>query len=478
MDRILNVEDLSFTYHSYTDSIAVPLFTDCSLELEAQRVTVLYGKPESGKSTFAKLLAALVPQYHGGELTGSIRIADTLITESRACDLLPIIGIVSQNPEQQLFMPICEDEIIFPLENLGLKKSQIEERLERVIEFYELESLRRSNPSELSGGEKKRLLMAVLDAVDPLLWVLDETFEELDTGWRERILSSLSRRDKSVLVLASKDLPIYREYGQRFAAILEDSDGNRIEVMEYQKASAILGDEPDFSPEGFSIKDSPVLCSVQDMRFSYPHKGRSFDLEIDSFSLCSGEILALYGPNGSGKSTLCKLLCGLLEPDTGKILIRKKDRLKEVRAAELLTNTGYLFQNPDYQIFLPSVEEELSYGPNMSRRDKHEVARSVTEAIELFELGEASTPPSLMSYGSRKRLQAAVYYLLDRSICILDETDSGLTRTAYTHLVQLLANKVEALILITHDTWIARHCAHRIVMMEDGRIIEGGLSCS
>lgn len=478
MDTILDVEDVSFTYHSYTDTIAAPLFKRVSLQLEARRVTVLYGKPESGKSTFSKLLAALVPQYHGGELSGSIRIADTLITERRACDLLPVIGIVSQNPEQQLFMPVCEDEIIFPLENLGLSKPQIEERLERVIESYELENLRRSNPSELSGGEKKRLLMAVLDAVDPLLWVLDETFEELDTQWRERIISSLSTRGKSVLILASKDLPIYRQYGQQFAAVIEQRGGNRIETMEYQKASALLGDEPDVSLKITSDIDKQLLCKVDRLRFSYPHRGRSFDLEIGSFSLYSGEILALYGPNGSGKSTLCKLLCGLLSPDSGRILISKEGGLKEARTHELLTCTGYLFQNPDYQIFLPSVEEELSYGPNMGRRDRHEVARSVSEAIELFELGDGRIPPSLMSYGGRKRLQAAVYYLLDRSICILDETDSGLTRTAYVRLVELLANKVDALILITHDTWIAQSCAHRIVKMADGRILEGEVSCS
>ena len=467
MNTVAEIRNLTFTFNSYPGTTSGPLFTDVSLDLFKHEVHILYGRPESGKTTFGRLLAGLVPMYHGGRLSGSVTIGDKAVIGNPAHDLLRTIGLVFQNPEEQLFMPVCEDEIIFPLEHMGLTHEEMEERLERVIDFYELGSYRVSNPASLSGGEKKRLLMAVLDAIDPDLWVLDETFEELDTRWREKILHSLAERGKSVLILASKDIELYHRYGNRFSCIIEQESGNTILTSDEETVLASLDDRlGSIALPAVSRAPEERVCSAQDLSFTYAHQEHRFSLQIDGLDLYRGEILALYGPNGSGKSTLCRLLCGLLKPDGGRILTREG----VTPATSLTKHTGYLFQNPDFQIFLPTIHEELGFGLKQKGIGRKEAEPLITEAAGLFRLGALHSPPAIMSYGKRKRLQAAVYYLLDRKVCILDETDSGISLEDYTMIISLLAKRVDALIFITHDMRIAEHCAHRIVMMGAGRI--------
>jgi energy-coupling factor transporter ATP-binding protein EcfA2 len=132
----------------------------------------------------------------------------------------------------------------------------------------------------------------------------------------------------------------------------------------------------------------------------------------------------------------------------------------------LNSRASYLFQNPDFQIFLPTIAEELELGLRLQGKPRS----LAEEAAELFELPDANTPPALMSYGARKRLQAAVVYLLDRSICIVDEMDSGLDLRQFMNIISLLENTCDALILITHDSKLAEACADRIINMDAGRI--------
>ena len=313
--------------------------------------------------------------------------------------------------------------------------------------------------------------MAVLDAVDPDLWVLDETFEELDTRWREKILHSLAERGKSVLIMASKDIELYHRFGNRFSCIVTQESGNTILTSDGETVLASLDDRlGSVALPAVSQGSEERVCSAQDLSFTYTHQEHRFSLQIDGLDLYRGEILALYGPNGSGKSTLCRLLCGLLKPDAGSIRTMADGRLVSASAVSLLKHTGYLFQNPDFQIFLPTIHEELHFGLKQKGIGRKEAEPLITEAAGLFRLGALHSPPAIMSYGKRKRLQAAVYYLLDRKVCILDETDSGISLEDYTMIISLLAKRVDALIFITHDMRIAEHCAHRIVMMEAGRI--------
>ena len=482
MQKLATVDQMTFSYPSYGHEKVKYLFKDVSFSLYEGEMHIIFGEPESGKTTLSRIFTGLVPTYLGGRLSGSIRFRDEVeVTATSPNELTSRIGVVFQNPEEQILMAECEDEIIFPLENLGLSHKEIGERLETVLVRYDLVPYRHINPTILSGGEKKRLMLAVIDAINPDLWILDETFEELDAYWRKTICQYLKDTRKSVVLFASKDIELYQEFFDHWGIIQPqaDGDGNTILFSDRDSVITAFSDDSQASYTKASVvyDAAHLICFADHISFHYKEQTRDFLLKVDDFKVYEGETVALYGPNGSGKSTLSKMLCGLVEPHAGTITISKHAKWLPAQSKDLLRYTGYLFQNPDYQIFLPTIEDELRYGLTQKGVHGVEAEKQIENTLELFDLGDPKEPPTIMSYGKRKQLQAAVYYLLDRRICILDELDSGLSHAKYMKIFTLLASKVDAVILITHDERLAHRCANRIVYMKEGRIVKGEHPC-
>ena len=190
-------------------------------------------------------------------------------------------------------------------------------------------------------------------------------------------------------------------------------------------------------------------------------------LSVDDFSLESGEVVALMGPNGSGKSTFSRILCGLDTPSKGTIILDETPCNKE----RLERSVGYMFQNPDYQIFLPTVKDELSYSLSFLKIKEKEKEKRLSETADLFSLSLSDTA-SLMSYGERKRLQSAIYYSLDRPFYILDELDSALTYKESISILEKLSRNGAGILLITHDDDFASAVADRGYRAKEGRIYE------
>jgi energy-coupling factor transporter ATP-binding protein EcfA2 len=185
--------------------------------------------------------------------------------------------------------------------------------------------------------------------------------------------------------------------------------------------------------------------------------------------LFEGEMCCLLGRNGSGKSTLGRILCGLLRPDAGALTLARTGQtaLGDALCAEV----GYLFQNPDHQIYLPSVREELTVGLERPGESPRHREQRVADTAALFGLPALEEPPALMSYGARRRLQAATYYLLERRLLILDEVDSGLSYRELESLIEALRRSGAGIVLITHDMRYARSVADRVLVMDAGKMI-------
>ena len=147
---------------------------------------------------------------------------------------------------------------------------------------------------------------------------------------------------------------------------------------------------------------------------------------------------------------------------------------EEGRAGPAYLNSycAYMFQNPDYQIFLPTVHEELSWGLSEAGLSKKEIAPLIEDAAGKFRLPDLSTPPAMMSYSARKRLQAAVYYLLRRPVFILDEADTGLSFRDFATLAGELREISRGMIIITHNLDLASAVSDRVLGMSSGRITE------
>lgn len=456
MSPILEISDLYFSYPAYTGS-EKELFSGASFAVEEGEFHMILGIPGSGKSTLALMLAGLIPQYSGGIKTGTIQIKGTDASKLKPHEYLELLGVVMQDPDQQIITTSCDEEIAFPLESMGMDRVEMESKVHDALDFFGLTEYRKREPSGLSGGEKKKLLLAVLYALDPDIYVLDESLEEIDGSFRSAYISMIRSRKKTLIYFASKTDEILVDKAGSWS-ILEGGTirpGTREEVLEhygsYRNVHLPQAGEP-----------GDCICSIDHLKFAYPH---GFTLAIDQLKLYNGEVTALVGPNGSGKSTLCRIICGLLAQESGNIAIAPAEKKARSRWA------GYLFQNPDYQIFLPSLEEEIAFGLKRSGVPKEIRKERVHNALRQFSLPGGNIPPSLLSYGERKRLQAAVYYVLEKGIYIFDEIDSGLSFPQIVQLLHAFTDKGAGIILVTHHMGFARAAAHRVIAMDQGRLV-------
>ena len=197
----LDIRDLYFRYPPYPGTKADPVINNFNFVVDRGKVTVLFGKPDSGKTTLSRILGGLLPRFSRGDLKGSIYIGDKDILQSPPYALIRDIGLVFQNPDEQLFTTRCDSEIAFPLESLGITKKVMEQRVTYALNSIRLSQYKFRNPAYLSGGEKRRLLIACLLAIDPAFWILDEVLEEIDPDYRSQILLLLKQKKATVLIL-------------------------------------------------------------------------------------------------------------------------------------------------------------------------------------------------------------------------------------------------------------------------------------
>jgi energy-coupling factor transport system ATP-binding protein len=468
----VDVNDLSFRYPSYPGYESIPLLAHLDLRVEEGCCVRILGPPDCGKTTLARILCGLAPGYTGGECTGAVTVAGVNVRASRPCDLLEHIGIAFQSPDEQFLTTRCSSEVAFPLESLGLERAEMAKRAADALAWAGLEGHGDRAPITLSGGEKRRLLLACLRAARARVWLLDETVDEIDAAFRGRCLRDLRAFGVTVLLMAAKELPLADvrvdqtwSFGDGRLS-LADSDrrstSGRPPLAKGPARERRIGTTSPATP----AKGRETLVA-RGLALAFGGEG-SFRLDAAELDLTAGEVVALTGPNGAGKTTLARILCGLLRPQRGTIRVVRGGRLVTDDARGLRTAVGYVFQDPDHQIFLPTIREELAYGLTEAGLPPADLEIALEGARERFSLPALAAPPSLLGYGTRKRIQMAVYYLLDRAVVILDEADAGLTRADFAAAVGAFREKGCSIIAITHDEEIAASLADRVLRMVDG----------
>ena len=425
MAELLEVRGLGYSYQSYTGKPSRQVLDHLGLSIPTGRKVLVLGPFDAGKSTLARILSGLTPKYLGGPITGSLMLDGKDLLACEPWDLVEEVGYVSQNPQEQFIASTVEDELAFPLESMGVERQEMRQR---VLSKYD---------------------------TDPKLWILDESFDDLDQDWRERLADAIRRSGHAVLVFASR-------YLSQFPGLFDDTylleDGRLVPAGEDPRASfsALCGDDGLVPLRPVKPEGNMHVLEARDIRIVHrrvsDEERRVFHLEVPEFRLESGQIITLVGENGSGKSTFARVACGLDPFEKGTMTIdgRRLDR------NELNCTVGYLFQNPDLQIFLPTVRDELSWSLERDASvDRKEISERVAEACSLFGLDPEDTPTT-MSYPQRKALQGAVYYLLDRPFYILDELDNALTYRKAQEITRLLGGKGSGILVISHDSQFAR----------------------
>ena len=506
-EPVISLREVSFTYRNASQ----PALRTVSLDIRRGEFVVLMGATGAGKSTLAKCLNCSIPQFQPGTLSGSITVLGRSLIGATVSDLAGKVGLVSQDFEAQLFATNVRQEVAFGMEQLGTPRAEMEERLATGLALVGLQQFGARDPSTLSGGEKQRLAMAALLALEPAILVCDEPTTDLDPLGKAAIfdvLATLRERGATVLLIEHEteaairaDRLLLMEAGRIVAdgppapslRAVDRLERLGVRPLDLDRIGAALGwDEPVSTIEAAAARvvvcDRPLpvaesiaasaepLLTVEHVDFEYAGARRA--LSDVSLTIQGGEFVALIGQNGSGKTTLAKCLNGLLRPQRGVVRLRGTD-LAGLPLNRVARDVGYVFQNPDHQIFAASVEEEVAFALRnfgVAPADRARRTQAALEAVGL--LGSGDVDPFLLGKGQRQRLAVASFLALEPTVLILDEPTTGLDYPEQRRMMDLLARlhaQGLTLVVITHSPWVVARYARRGILMQAGRVLFDGL---
>ena len=445
MSDVLQAQEISFIYPQNNRGLA-----PVSLSIKENEGIFISGDSGSGKSTFTRCLCGLIPHLYHGNFLGKVLISGEDTRDLPMWQIADKVGLVFQNPAHQMLAPTVEAEILFGLENLGIKREEIKRRLEEIISFFQLGSFLDRSPHTLSGGEQQKLALASILARQPEVFVFDEPLSMLDTT---SALEFVTRIEELIGLGRSA---VICEHRDKF---LQQSTSFHKFLLPgiHQPASDFNhSDRPNYPETLEKFQLSVKNLNVQ--------KGVNKILRNMNFSLESGQIVAIVGRNGAGKTTLLRSLVGLQKFD-GEITVHNgtSDQKPQFRM---------VFQNPDIQLFNPTVKDEILFkisNPNLQRYEW------LMEMLDLKRYED--TPPLLLSEGEKRRLALALTIMQDgKHGILLDEPALGQDQHHKEILIQLLKKLSQAgflVIFTTHDLELAAHADHLILISPQGIVADG-----
>lgn len=488
-----------------------------SLNVKQGECVAILGPTGAGKSTLACVINGTVPRFMDGNLAGEVTVDGLVPAKVGTAQMASRVGLVFGDPDTQLFGMTVEEDVAFGPANLGLGYESIMERVDKSIADMRLAGLERRAPHRLSGGQKQATAIAGVYAMLPKIMVLDEPTSMLDPEGKARVFGIVKmlkeqlgvtvvlieqevddilgladrvfvmRSGNFVLNGAPRDVfgrvEELRQAGVRVPQIVEFGTliGATETPFDIDEAMLALGPMPSSSPSPGpspgpgSTPSDPVVESV-DVEFTYPTGARALDGV--NLAIGRGDLVAIVGQNGAGKTTLTRHFNGLLRPSSGDIRVLGRSA-QGVPTIELCRHVGYVFQNPDEQLFCTSVQEELEFGPTNIGADLGVISQRVEEI--LVDIGLTKYPevwPKYLTKGERQRLALASVVAMDPEVLIVDEPTTGLdwveSLQILDYLERLRNEHGKTIVIITHDMNIVSLYARRVVVMAGGRVVGDG----
>ena len=441
-----------------------------NLEIKKGEFILLCGCSGSGKTSITRVINKLIPEYYTGELTGDVKINDTLISNYQMFELSEIVGSVFQNPKTQFFNVDTDSEIVFGLENQAIPRDILKERLIETYLTLGIKDLENRNIFHLSGGEKQKIAFASIYAMNPDIYLLDEPSSNLDKQTIDVLkkhLSILKNSGKTVIISEHRiyylmdlvDKVIYIKNGQIQANYSEndffDLSNTKIKNMglrDRNETKLLIKENLNLDKQSyFQIKNLTIY-----------RKKRTI-LNNINFSAERGDIIAVLGSNGIGKTTFLRTLCGLHEEYKGDVLLDSIKNDNEKRKQK----TYMVMQDVNYQLFAESVDSECKLGIK-NIKDVY-----IDEILTDFDLVEyKENHPNTLSGGQKQRLAIAVGLIYGKEILILDEPTSGLDYINMLMTSELLKehSKDKIIFIATHDMEFANLVCNRVLDLEKHKI--------
>jgi energy-coupling factor transporter ATP-binding protein EcfA2 len=474
---MIQVHDLTVRYETAT------VLEHVSLQVAAGECVLVTGPSGCGKSTLVRVLSGLIPHAIPAQVEGRVEIGGLDVRQHTISTLAQSVGSVFQNPSTQLFHLSVEAEVAFGLHNLGMPAEQVSERVTWALDALGLAAFRSQRPSDLSGGQKQRLAIASALAMQPSILVLDEPTASLDVPGTQAVISALEdlrRRLGITIILVEHRLAEAARLAERTVILNQGrivADGPTRQVLGDRHALRQLGlRRPVMEPmtpwqelltaNGKEHAGAVPLLEMAQVSAGYTRQPAIHEINLRLFP---GEFVALVGDNGAGKSTLALAAAGLLKPKTGKICFNGGKRPRPGLDISLL------FQNPADQLFTDSVDEEVAFGPLNYQTFDESSHLECLEKADLLNL--RSRRLQALSVGQQQRAALAACLSLHPHLLILDEPTLGQDWGHLQRLMDFLTSLNRqniTILLITHDYKLVHRYAHRVVLMETGRITLDG----
>ncbi|WP_288639064.1 ABC transporter ATP-binding protein [uncultured Lentilactobacillus sp.] len=413
-----------FTFH-YPES-DVKVLNDINLTFKSHHFFLLSGPSGSGKSTLLYFIAGLYPRFIGIDATGSIKFGDTDIKDIPRSKVSQSVAMMFQNPNQQFAMDTVIHEMTFVLENLRLEPATMDDIITRALDFCGIKQLRGRVINTLSGGEKQRVALACIVAMDPQVIVLDEPFASIDPDSRADLIDKLKilqEKHGKTIILADHDLTSYRDLIDEFYYL--DPDSHHISLLDDEQAEHFFKNFESTQTINKQVPipsgDANAIIHLSDFKLA-PH-GTDL-LTLGNFHFYKQKTTLITGANGIGKSTLFNALTKLL-PYDGTITFDGKD-IKKIRPLPYAKNVTLLFQDAENQFLNITVKEEIDLSLT-NRTNTDYTQEDVDDMLKQLDMdGKDDRIVYSLSEGQKKKLQIIEMLIMNPPVLLMDEPFKGL----------------------------------------------------
>ena len=451
---------------------STPALRDIKLNIQEGEMIAITGDVASGKSLLLHTITSAVPKFFPASLAGSINIRGRDIKSIPLPQMSDDLGYMMQEPQNQMVNRKIWDELAFGVSNMNLSPKEIDDRVNEVTDFLSLRGFLNQTTDALSGGQAQKVILGSILAMKTPILLLDQPTAELDpkTSYElYRYLGQINRDNNITIIVVMDKGEEAIKYADRIILMENGTIKELLSVKEYKKR-----DNNQQKQNKSFINIDRNINMVQLLGVSHQYKGGVTGCHPIDFTLKKGEFAAIIGQNGSGKTTMIKLIEGLLKPTTGKMELFGEEVNKK-NIGRLRRKIGFLFQNPDDQIFLNTVKEELTYVFKNETIREDEKNKRVVDTLALIGLsGFEEMHPQKLSRGQRQLLALGSIIISDVKLIIADEPTSGLNKEQsflVMDKLRVLAEQGITILLVTHHLAEAKDYANRILVMHEQRLI-------
>jgi len=513
MSAVIEFKDFSFRYQKQSE------FTlhEINLTIHKGEKVLILGPSGSGKTTLGNCINGLIPFSFNGEIKGSCKVCGMETAEASIFKISEHVGTVQQDTDAQFVGLSVGEDIAFSLENDMTPRDIMLEKVEKSAEIVGMEKFLQAVPYNISGGQKQKVALAGILHNDVEILLFDEPLAALDPAMGMSAVDLIDKiyreQGKTIVIIEHRLEDVLYRHVDRIILMNEgriamdttpdqllSSDTlkkNGIREPLYISALKNAGirfketehldniEELDLSgykkqiTDSFKLTEIPAekkkekkIIEVKDVTFYYDDFPA---LKNISFDLYEGEKISVVGKNGAGKSTLAKLLCGIIRPAKGEILVNGENYLK-YSIKELGEIVGYVMQNPNQMLVKDIIRDEIELALCLNEFDEETIARRVEDTLRMAGLYEMRNwPVSVLSYGQKKRVTIASILALQPKVIILDEPTAGQDYKHYTEIMNFITELNEkhhiTILFVTHDMHLAIEYTDRCIVFADGEMI-------